>query len=527
MNSRHQLWRRLAHTVSFASLAFALGLSACTSYRVADKVQRPELQPLASTRVGIETGDLRIKGSDVSFRVFEVFDRRYQKTTRTERTVTYSHDSLIADVWNEEMEREGPHAILVIPCVLPLDLIAWLFTGPYSYIAGSMGDASPEPEVIEVAAREREPLGEDTEVGLRIVGDSGKTTFTVERDGWIHLHLGPVHVTDQLAAGRDRFTVELWRPGAPDEVATAIVGSEPLFAMADKFFTGSKRTRRDEWREIYDACPESASEVRNALWARLEPLEREIPFSTEVVRLEIAEQRLQPGGVTMQIKVRTLRRHRAGTSKRYTVAPPKRGSELAVAIGNVPIDLRLPIADRGWTVLTLQEGAAIRALKLGQTTIRVNLSLPEEPDKTVSPQLPLSWLIDSADAEIVGSEQERLLAWHSVRTACPTHDVRRAILKHIAPLQDRVDLTLARNNELADADKALQATGSADPHTTAAREQRLQAQANRGALLQQLGRYQDAKKAFGEAARHASDGDDLDALEQLIQKQLAAKKAGK
>jgi hypothetical protein len=508
-----------AKTLAIAVPLLVLGCLApgCVTWTTTEERLAPELERLASTPGAVELSDVAVGDRNVLFRVSQSHRRRYRQTT-----VIVHHTEL--QVFSLTRSVQGTKESFMVILTIPMDPVLFAISAPISAIGAWISSADPDPEVEELAKTELEPLPEGSKLVLLIAGDPAGA-LEVRRNGLAGFAFPPGLAATHLKRGRAGVDVTVAPLGDIQNSASMHVSLEQLIRIASAEISGSETQQRDAWRAVFEACPQSSTPVRNALWEKLEPLERRLPYETRVVRLELEVTHATGRSINFRFWQHVESKYRAGTRVRRTRVNPGKGTSAKIRPAIASTASTYSLEAGGRLRLTYKETAAAVFLRNGTRGHELIGTLPGLPDLEARAHYPVAQLIAAADRQIKGTTAQRLAQWRDIYEACPPASVRvrDAILAHFRPLQAAAEREAVNAKALARVSLALEGR-TLFPSDSSARREEQRLQEKRGTLLLEAGDHRGAVTAFGKAARQASDLGDLDALERLVRTQLAARK---
>lgn len=136
--------------------------------------------------------------------------------------------------------------------------------------------------------------------------------------------------------------------------------------------------------------------------------------------------------------------------------------------------------------------------------------------------LGLDWALDIVEANMEDDMEVQLAHWADILSAVPDTETGVQVRLGISTRMESKQAKIKLDKILVQWEERLASHGGLDPITREARQECMHLQTQLGESLLANGEPQAAIEAFGNAARHASDNDDLDALEARIQQQLDA-----
>lgn len=477
------------------------------------------MEVLEKTEVGLQIAELKVTGQQIQFQVEGIYDCRERETQVTTREVILEHDSLTANLDSE--------TFLGIIVTLPMDLVAWVATGPLNYLMAATISEEPEVSSEVTESRITEWLPEGTELDLFSSGKRTGVELRIDDRGWARLRLVDGVAASTMSEGKSSLEFAVARPETLSEKVTFRLGLDELMGAVASELPSDEARRRDAWHELRQRVPESATEIRAALWEVLEPLEQRHPYHREYQGLRIAEREVEGKRFSLQMQEEWRDLHRVGASERVKRVDLAAGTELTLSFNGRVLDFEPEVAAGGWVRLAMGEGYIERLLRAGTSSLEIELDRSEGDAINERVTLDLPWMIATADEEFQGTAVERLAHWRGIIDGLPrtpdADEVRSALLVHLVPIERSGEVEVAELEQLRSLNENLASAGGENPATTESLEECMNLQAQRADLLARQGEHAAAALALGSAARHASDLDDLDALEDFIQRQLASK----
>ncbi|MHC5020857.1 MAG: hypothetical protein ACYTGX_12245 [Planctomycetota bacterium] len=516
-------------------MAAALGLtvvlgSGCVGYEVQRATTTDEVV-LSSRATGLAVDGRRIAANQLHVRLVEQREVRTQVTTTATDTVEFTYGSITDELLSRQhgTANKAIWSLMFGAAFLSIDGVLWVCSAPFAYPAGAIAAIDPGATVEENTRAEEGPLAGGSRPGVAVTAGSTALELVerADRAGWVRLAVtgGPRVL---LRNGTEQLEFTLTHPEDAGARVSLRLQLDDVMALNAPSSGLTPAAQRDWWRSCYTETPASATRLRAAIWGRLEPLERTIPVSTRAIKLVGLGEGPLPGrpGRRLRAARRFQSTYRAGVRERYHTEPLPPGSELITKMNGATISFRPKVQPDGYFIIALSKGSAAKWLREGRELTHFTFWVPDAPASSVAWKLSCDSLARYASEEISGSEADRLQQWTAIYEACPAGKtkVRAAIQRFLAPLQQAAAARAKRASDLARVTAELRG-GSAFPAGAQARAARLQQQTQRAELLLQSGDRRGAAMAFGEAARHASDLDDLDALERLVQRQIAARRA--
>lgn len=197
---------------------------------------------------------------------------------------------------------------------------------------------------------------------------------------------------------------------------------------------------------------------------------------------------------------------------------PVMGQEVLLSIDGVEGTATLKTDAEAWVGFRAPPQMIENRLRAGHDGQIARFKLPGTVGPPCRMYLGLDWALDIVGSHMEGGLDVQLASWGDILAEVPATDsgilVRRGIEARTASLPAQLIQ--------AQWEAQIALKGGLDPATRDARQECMQLQTQLGEALLAAGEPQAAVRAFGNAARHASDNDAIDAMAALIQRQLEA-----
>ncbi len=326
--------------VLWVALSGVFLLTSCTSYevqteeRVDKKLVKKEIQGLTAERVQ------KFNRDHLVLKLTQSGTKSFENTTYYSPKVVYVHDSYVKGVWDWHFPQAIPliKMLLTVPA-LPLDLVAWIGTGPFTYISSSGANVEPYNRITTPKERFSEPVPILTKFNIDITGSTTPLSAQVKyNSSQIIVPLLSI-ARSSLKAGAPQATVSIKFNGNEKVKSSVKLSAEELALVLNRSITGTDAERLVKWNEVLIPCPKDATVARSEMERYVAPIRaREKRRLAEIARQERLRKEAEQRRLAEIARQEKLRKEREERERQARLAAERRAKELREArIANVKV----------------------------------------------------------------------------------------------------------------------------------------------------------------------------------------------